>query len=543
MNLRGANAITIRAPWSSADRKSSLGDASTEDSESSGRDVLATLAVIAIAVSIAVMIAALMLRTSWMEPPLPSPPSGPPWELGARLPGQAVVATLWLATGLGGAGVLAGLAAVRRGGRFPLRALLIVAAAGLVAMVVLPPSGSTDAIDYAVYGHIAAAGHSPYIMTPAHFWRMFRMPGVPQNWEHRPSVYGPLATGEEFIAAKIATRSLAATVFWLKLFNAVVFAAVAFAAHRLLPDRRTRVRAHLLWTANPLLLWAVIAAGHLDVLAAGAGIVGLLICDGWIRARPVTGALLVGACIAIAADIKVTFALFGLAAAWSLRRQPVLIAVAAGAAGVVLLPSYVLAGRGSLTAPLVAPAGHGMYSLLVAGLPAIGNHLVLASVCLAAVIVALLLWRIPAGFAGRYPDDGRPVPSGVLGDGTAMRVALAISLGWLLVWPEQYSWYAAMVLCVLIFYPGSWLDWVVVAWVTVSGITDLPGRGIGGSSSIVGSVVPSLHNFGYKVIQPIACAVAVVVLLALSRSDRWRADPVHVARVPSDRLPGRSPVA
>jgi hypothetical protein len=533
MNLRGASAITIRTPWASVDRAPR-----DKTSQASGGEVLAPLAVVAIAVSIAVMIASLMLRTSWMEPPLPSPRSGPPWELSARVPGQAVVAAMWLASALGGVGVVMGLAAVRRGGRFPLRVLLIVAAAGLAAMVVLPPAGSTDAIDYAVYGHIAAAGHSPYIMTPEQFWHVYRMPGVPLNWEHRPTVYGPLATLEQMLAAKVGVGSLAATVFWLKLFNAVVFVAVALAAQRLLPDRRTRVRAHLLWTANPLLLWALIGAGHLDVLGAAAGLAGLLICDGWIRARPLTGALLVGAFIAVATDIKVTFALFGLAAAWSLRRRPLLIVAAAAAATAVLLPSYVLAGRGSFTAPLVAQGGHGMYSLLLAGVHPLGSHVELLSVCLAAAIVALLLWRIPAGFAGRSPGDGGPRPDyGVLVDGTAMRVALAISLGWLLLWPEQYAWYAAMVICVLIFYPGSWLDWVVVAWVTASAVTDLPGRGIGGSSSILGSVVPALHNLGYKVVQPVAVAACVAALLALCVSGRWRTDPVHVARGPAGRVP------
>lgn len=37
-----------------------------------------------------------------------------------------------------------------------------------------------------------------------------------------------------------------------------------------------RLRAHLLWTLNPLLIWGLVAAGHLDVLAAAAGMLGLL---------------------------------------------------------------------------------------------------------------------------------------------------------------------------------------------------------------------------------------------------------------------------
>ena len=74
---------------------------------------------------------------------------------------------------------------------------------------------------------------------------------------------------------------MARVVFWLKLWNALAFGAVAFVLDRVL--RRSpaaRLRAHLLWTVNPLLLWGLIAAGHLDVLAAGVGVVGLLVLGG-----------------------------------------------------------------------------------------------------------------------------------------------------------------------------------------------------------------------------------------------------------------------
>ena len=40
---------------------------------------------------------------------------------------------------------------------------MIAALTAVAVLVVLPPVGSTDALDYAVYGHIAALGHSPYV--------------------------------------------------------------------------------------------------------------------------------------------------------------------------------------------------------------------------------------------------------------------------------------------------------------------------------------------------------------------------------------------
>jgi hypothetical protein len=41
-----------------------------------------------------------------------------------------------------------------------------------------------------------------------------------------------------------------------------------------------RLRAHLLWTVGPLLLWDLVAAGHLNVLAIMAGLLGLLVLGG-----------------------------------------------------------------------------------------------------------------------------------------------------------------------------------------------------------------------------------------------------------------------
>ena len=78
---------------------------------------------------------------------------------------------------------------------------------------------------------------------------------------------------EQLLAARLSGASMARTVLWLRLANAVAFAAVGFAADRTMrADRAGRVRAHLLWTANPLLIWTLIAAGHLDVLSAAAGL-------------------------------------------------------------------------------------------------------------------------------------------------------------------------------------------------------------------------------------------------------------------------------
>ncbi len=481
------------------------------------------LAIGAIAAAILIMIAASLLRSSWMTPGLPMPASGPPWQLSARVPAEAVVAASWLAAALGGAGVMAGLVVVRRGGWLPVRALLAVAMTGIAALVVLPPVGTTDALDYAVYGHMAALGHSPYTTTLALFGTYHQLAGVPLNWAHRHSVYGPLATAEQLLAAKLGGRLLVADVFWLKLANALAFGAVAIGADRIFrADMRARLRAHLLWTANPLLLWTVVAGGHLDVLAAAAGIAGLLMLDRSAPETPPWRALAAGAWLGAAADVKASYALFGLAAAWTLHRQPGrLLAMAAGAAA-ILVPSFALAGSAAVRSALGAPGGRGIYLPLVSHLGAMSGHVLPLAGGLAIAVAVLALWRLPAGF--RWAGSGR--------DAVLVRLALAISFGWLLVWPEQYPWYDVMVVCLLVFYPASRLDWLVLSWLTVATIADMPGLGLGGSPQSLGRVVPALHNISHAVILPLVIAAVVAALVAMSVTGRWKSGPPTVAAAP-----------
>src|SRR5271165_195860 len=241
--------------------------------------LLGRIAAVGIGGAIVLMIGASSVRQDWMYPPLRVPAVGAPFELHVRVSGSLVTAGLWAAALLALAGLVAGLLAARRGARGPIRLMLIGAALATVALMLLPPAGSTDALDYAAYGRLALLGHNPYVATPLYvrITDPAFAQSIPIRWQQQVSLYGPAATLEQYLAARLGGESIARIVFWLKMWNALAFGAVAFVLDRVLRGNPTaRLRAHLLWTVNPLLLWDLIAAGHIDVVAAAAGFVGLL---------------------------------------------------------------------------------------------------------------------------------------------------------------------------------------------------------------------------------------------------------------------------
>jgi Glycosyltransferase family 87 len=388
---------------------------------------------------------------------MPRPGGGPPWWLDLDLPAGHVLALLWAAAGAGTAGVLAGMGAVARGARPPVRLLLGACLLSVAALTVLPAAGSTDAISYAINGEMVVKGHSPYVETPAELARtgdpVARL--APPTWKNEVSIYGPLATAEEWAAAELGHQSAARITFWLKLWNAIAFGAVVLALDRTLrKNPARRARAHLLWSLNPLLLWGMVASGHIDGLATALGFGGLLLLRADARApRTFAAGLLIGAATAC----KITFGLFGVAAVWATRKSPAALAGAVAGMLVVLVPGYLIAGKPAVKAltgraqgatvdnfyQLIDPALRG--SITETSTPA---WLIAVSALLAIALAVLLWWRLPA-------------PPG-LEDLPAIQPALALSLAWLFAYPFQRPWYDVMAICLIALYPLSRLDPIVM---------------------------------------------------------------------------------
>jgi hypothetical protein len=475
------------------------------------------LAIAGVAIALAVFIAASLARASWMTPRLAMPSIGPPFEIrGWHLQPGAVTIALWLAALVGGLGVTAGLVAVRRGARPPIRPVLVTAAIAVAVLAVLPPAGSTDALDYAAFGRIALLGHSPYVMTPYDLMRLHDViaKSLPLEWRSYPSPYGPAATGEQFLAAVLGGTSAARIVFWLKLWNAIAFGGVAVIADRLVrSDPAARLRAHLLWTINPLLIWELIAAGHLDVLAAAAGMLGLILAGGWPGVRDVAQprlwpVLAGGALIGLAAAIKISFILFGFGLAIALRRQPRMLAAAVGAMLAVLLPGYAWFGAAAIRAMLLhgnRTTADNFYQLLSAAQHGfLMKHIAIIATILVVAVAILALRRLP-GRATAQP---------------AIFAALVLSTAWLFVWQYQLSSYDAMIVCLLILVPASWLDWLVVARLTAGTVALMPGNP---KPRLPGHFLFALYHYDDVLVVPIVLLGAAVGLVVLCLSPDWRA--------------------
>ncbi len=425
----------------------------------------AWLGAAAVGTSVLIMAVLSAAGPSVSVPRLPAT-SGPPWwHHSLHLTATFVTVSLWVAMALGCAGVIAGLVAVGRGARLPVRAVLAFAFAAVAVFAFLPSAGSTDSISYAANGRMTVIGHSPYVMTPLQLersgdpiGRQIPFSEIPSSWTTTVSVYGPVATGAEWAAAELGGTSLARITFWLKAVEALAFAAVIVALDRLLRrDPAMRLRAHLLWSVNPLLLWEIVAGGHIDGLAAMFGLLGVAALrsrDGPIGAGPAAAA---GLLTGVATGIKVEYVLFGAAVAWACRRSVRPLAAAAAGFALAVVPAYLAAGRPAVKVLITRSPGitwDTMYQLFwrpVLGytrfsVSSVPPHLALVAYLLFGAVALLALLRLP----DRVP--GLP----------AVTPALALSLAWLFLTAFQRPWYDVMAISLLALYSASSLDWVVL---------------------------------------------------------------------------------
>ena len=281
--------------------------------------------------------------------------------IGVRLPlsvlpslsGDTVLASLMLYAGeiLAGLGLAGMIWANSTGWRPDPRHLLLVATAVVAVMVSLTPVGSSDVASYAVYGRIAAQGGDPYVTTPLAWGERPYLDPVGTMWKNQPSVYGPVATALQAFAARIGGPHVGTTVLVWMVLNGLVFLGVGVLLLRTSDDP---VRATLFWTANPVLILALVAGGHLDTLVAAAAVGAIQVAR---RRRSGWHDVLAGALVGLGSGVKVSAVLIGVGLAWPLvlRRQWGRLARTALAAVVVLVLPYTFYGTSAL-----GPLLHGL---------------------------------------------------------------------------------------------------------------------------------------------------------------------------------------
>ena len=479
-------------------------------------------ALTAIGVSIALMVSVgIEGPSSGIEGPssmvvtFPVAPPLPPWYFHTHPSTTLVTIALWLAVLAGAGGLGLGLVAVRQGWRPRPRRLIVGSVLAVIALLVMPPTGSADMLSYVAFGRIVVLGHSPYVMTPGQLKSSGDPVGAVVGWDYPnvPTRYGPADTVLEAATSELAGTSVARTIFWLKLWNGLAYLTLVLVLDRLVRSNAAqRVRAHLIWSLNPLILWEVMAAGHNDVLGAVLGASALFALR---RADPVR-AVLAGVMLGLAAAVKVPFAFFGGGLAWAVHKSPRALGALALGAAAVLVPGYLLAGRDALSASIsvstMAPVGYTpwfIFARLFGWPDAMIDTLGLLGFTVLAVI---LLWRMPVGSRNF----------------AAVRVALALSLAWLIASPQQEPWYYVMIFPLLAVVPASRLDWVVILEVTAGAFGELP------------QLFHTTAKIGHAGLGPLMLAAAGALLLWLCFTNDWR--PWDGKReIPEPLLPSVSP--
>ena len=387
--------------------------------------------------------------------------------LDARPPAVVVVGLTWSALAFGALGVACGLRALAHGWSPSPRRMLLAGVACALVLAVLPVAGSTDALVYAQYGRLGVLDFDP-AYTPPRVLAALRDPVAtyqPSHWRGMPSTYGPLANALFEMCARVGGTSAAAIVATHKVVMATCFAGTALLLDRVSgPDRVRRIRAHLWWTLNPLMIWATVVAAHIDAVASLLLVAGLVAIVRRHRA-PVVMSLAAGALLGAAAAVKAPYLLAGLGALWVLRRSATaLAATVLGGAG-VLAATYLWSGESSAHAVLNRSddvARIYQWRVVGRGLSIVGlEPSPRVYMILGVLLAALLARRLPR------PDD----------DLAAVRPMLVLSLAWLLTAAVWRPWYDALVFPLVALMPASALDGLLLLRAAIGGLGTSPGAG------------------------------------------------------------------
>ncbi|MCK2214406.1 polyprenol phosphomannose-dependent alpha 1,6 mannosyltransferase MptB [Actinomadura sp. ATCC 31491] len=425
----------------------------------------ATAATAAIGVSALLTIVIGLLGPSPMVPALDGPAWQPPYSLAVHPDPHLAVALAAAAIVVGGLGLLAALILPDQAAAPDVRLLVKLGCLAAAVLAFLPPSGSGDHLNYAAYGRMLTLGLNPYTHGAADLAGDPIADAVERPWREEPSVYGPVATAVQAFASWVGGDSMRLTVFVLALVNAAAFVVTGLLLDRATRhDEAARRRAALLWTANPLLLYHLVAGLHADTLAVACMVAALLA-----RGRPAGGGVLLGLGVAV----KVNAGLVALGPAWELRRRPGRLAVMAGCALAVVAAGYAVAGpeaiapvtrtSKSISHATVWKLVQGWLQVVVGPGKAYRGEIQVGSLLLLALLAWLLLrWAARGGWGDAI--------------GSAPVVAAGLAVAYVFASPYVLPWYDGLAFGMLALVAASAVDGFLVVHLLVLSLAYLPAR-------------------------------------------------------------------
>ncbi len=403
----------------------------------------------------------------------------PPWYLPVTwlpLGEWVVVPVLWVMLAIGSIGLWVAWRAVNAGWRPHNRKLFALGAILSILTCLVPPLTSADVLMYAAYGRLQVLGLNPYDITPAEIFRQAYDPVLiwtERPWQDTPSVYGPIASFSQYLAAYLGGESMHNIVFWLQMFALIPFLIIAAIVVKLAhSDPKLQTRAVLFTVMNPLMIWGVLVGAHNEPLSLVFAIAGLW----FFRKHPFVAGIGIG----LAGAVKVSLVFYGIAMLWGYRRDPKrLLQLCAGAAIPLILAYWVWTPNALFAAQrnvgYISPGNWGLWPLL--GLvPLIGfwaaSQVVTVLGWLGLVVVAWMLsrvlpWRLVPG--DPQDEDPRKDPLTI-----TVRTIVVLSAAWLITTPWSFTWYDLIVWAPLGLMWASRLDlimmwrgaWLSIAWVT-----------------------------------------------------------------------------
>jgi hypothetical protein len=225
-----------------------------------------------------------------------------------------------------------------------------------------------------------------------------------------------------------------------------------------------------------------------------------------------------------AADVKIPYIIFAAAAGWTLRHRRKPLLALASSVTIVLAVSYLWFGPPAIRAVLARTSkvtADNFYQLFARPPGFLFAHLFWFAVGSVLLLAVLLAWRLPsaAAPAGTLPASVPPAPPAPpVPPIPAVRLALALSCAWLFAWPYQLPWYDAMVICLLVFYPATQLDWIALTRLAAGTVALIPGDPYLHAGWLVDGLSHDIITFW----APVLLLASATALVGLSATGRWR---------------------